>query len=80
MSQCNDHNRLTDADDTTLSHIQACDLKGTCSVNTVIYSLSGTFYIANFPVLWEKNNPIRLSHELFKCTNPPRIQKKANYK
>lgn len=75
MSQFNDHNRLTDSDDTTLSHIQACDPKGTCSVNTMICSLSGMFYIANFPELWEKKNLILLPCELFKYTKEPGFKK-----
>lgn len=44
MSQLNDHNRLTGPDDTTLSHIQACDLKGTGSAHHKL----PTFYLLCF--------------------------------
>lgn len=75
MSQFNDHNRLRNSDDTTPSHTQACDLKGTCSANTVIYSLSGMFYTANFAVLQGEKNPILLSSELFKYKKEPEFKK-----
>lgn len=75
MSQCNDHNRLIDSDDTTLSHIQACDLKGTCSVNTMIYSIWDVLH-CKLSCALEKKNPILLSCELFKYKTEPEFKKR----
>lgn len=56
MSQFNDHNILTDSDDTTLSHIQAWDLKG---ANSVDHDLLFICYVLHCKLscALKKNNP-----------------------